>query len=100
MRYNTPIYFQTVKAGDYDTTSGNYAKDTVTEVKKYASVTDTGVNTLNLVYGSIKQRSLTIRIQPPFADPFDFIRVGNKKYKVDLQRNLYSKQTFIVSEVQ
>ena len=100
MRYNTPIYFQTVKAGEYDEKSGNYTEDTVTEVKKYASVTATVINTLNIVYGSIKQGSLTIRIQPPFAEPFDFIRVGDKRYRVDLQRNLYSKQTFIVSEVQ
>ncbi len=100
MRYDTPVYFQAVKAGEYDPSSGNYAEDTVTEVKRYASVTDTGTEALKLVYGSLEQDSLTIRIQPPFAEPFDFIRVGDKKYKVDFKRKLYSKQIFIVSEVQ
>ena len=55
MRFDTPVYFQTIKKGAYNADTGNYEPDTVTEVKKYASVTDSGINTLNLIYGDIKE---------------------------------------------
>ena len=34
------------------------------------------------------------------ADAFDRIRVGSRVYSVDDSRNLRTKQTFVVSEVQ
>lgn len=96
MRYNTPIYFQRIQAGAYDSESGNYANDTVTEVKKYASVTDTGTNTLQIIYGELKQGAKTIRLQRPYTEPFDRIRIGEKVYRVDFAR----RSSFVVSEVQ
>lgn len=102
MRYNTPIYFLRKQKGEYNATTGDYSPETAQEVKRYASVTDTGTETLNLVYGGPKQGSLTIRLQRPYAEPFDQIRIGDgeqaKHYSVDRSR-LY-KRVFIVSEVQ
>jgi hypothetical protein len=102
LRYNTPIYFQRKQKGAYNANTGNYSPETVAEVKRYASVTDTGTDTLNLVYGGPKQGSLTIRMQRPYEEPFDQIRIGDgeqaKYYSVDRSR-LY-KRVFIVSEVQ
>ena len=102
MRYNTPVYFQRKRKGEYNATTGNYGPETVAEVKRYASVTDTGTDTLNLVYGGPKQGSLTIRLQRAYTEPFDQIRIGAgeqaKCYSVDRSR-LY-KSVFIVSEVQ
>jgi hypothetical protein len=102
LRYNTPVYFRCKQKGPYDPDTGNYSPETVVEVKRYASVTDTGTDTLNLVYGGPKQGSLTIRLQRPYTDPFDQIRIGDgeqgKYYSVDKSR-LY-KRVFIVSEVQ
>lgn len=102
MRYATPIYFQRKQKGPYNATAGDYGPETVKEVKRYASVTDTGTETLNLVYGGPKQGSLTIRLQRPHTEPFDQIRIGDgeqaKYYSVDKSR-LY-KRVFIVSEVQ
>lgn len=98
MRYDKPIYFQSVKPGAYDETTGNYAEDTVTEVKRFASVTDSGLETLRLVYGEIKQGSLVIRLQVPYLAAFDKIRIGNKAYKVDVAK--LGCRVFIVSEVQ
>lgn len=97
MRYNTPIFFQSIKPGEYDTTTGNYGDDAISEVKKYASVTDTGAETLHLVYGAIKQGSFTIRLQQPYKKPFDRIRLGEKLYQVDFARK---SRVFVVSEVQ
>lgn len=96
MRYNDPIFFQRVQSGEYDVKTGNYADDTVAEVKKYASVTDSGANTLQLVYGELKQGSKTIRLQRPYTQPFDRIRIGEKVYRVDFAR----RSSYVVSEVQ
>ncbi len=97
MRYDKPIFFQSAKPGAYDPTTGDYADDTISEVKKYASVTDTGAETLRLVYGAIKQGSFTIRLQQPYTKPFDRIRIGEKLYQVDFSRK---SKAFVVSEVQ
>lgn len=100
MRFDTPIYFQRVTPGEYDAVTGNYGDDTIVESQRYADITDTGADTLNLVYGGLKQGSLTIRLQAAYTEPFDHIRIGTKTYNVDRVRKLRSKQTFIVSEVQ
>lgn len=97
MRYDTPVYFQTVTPGEYNADSGNYNADTVTEVKIYASVTDTGVETLKTLYGKVKQGSLTIRLLRPFTSTFDRISVADKIYTVDFLK--LNKRVFIVSEL-
>ena len=50
--------------------------------------------------GEIRQGSLSIQIQGHYAGDFDWIRIGSKVYSVDDSRNLRTKQTFVVSEVQ
>lgn len=101
MRYNTPVYFQRTQKGEYNATDGNYSPETTVEVKRYASVTDTGTETLNLVYGGPKQGSLIIRLQRPYTEPFDRIRIGDgvqaKYYRSDKARLF--KRVFVVSEV-
>ena len=55
MRYDTPIYFQRITPGEYEADIGNYADDTVEETPRYASVMNTGEETLRLVYDGPKQ---------------------------------------------
>ena len=93
MRCDTEVFFQSIVPGDY-------GDDIVSEEKIYASVTDTGTETMNLVYGSIKQGSKTVRIQTHYKKPFDRIRIGNALYRVDFERKLRTKHVFVVSEVQ
>lgn len=100
MRCDTPVYFQKTIQGAYDANTGDYAADTVQEVMRYASVTDTGADTLTLVYGGIKQGSKTVRIFGAYADPFDHIRIDDTTYRVDMVRKLRNFHTFVVSEVQ
>lgn len=100
MRYDTPIYFRRIAPGDYDPATGNYGDDTIAEVARYASVMDTSRETMRLIYGEIRQGSLTIHLQNHYDDPFDRIRVGNRLYAVDYARRLRVKQVFVVSEVQ
>ena len=99
MRFDKPVYFQTIKS-EYITSTGDYGISTVTEEMRWASVTDVGADTLRLIYGELKQGCLTIRLQNAYEKPFDRIRIGDKFYKVDRVRQLRTKQTFVVSEVQ
>lgn len=100
MRYDIPVYFQTVKAGDYDQKTGDYRSDAITEVKRYASVMDTRTETMTLVYGEIRQGSLAVQLQNHYTDIFDRVRIGEKLYRVDYRRRLRVKETLILSEVQ
>lgn len=100
MRYDTPVYFQKIKPGEYDPSTGNYGDDTVEETMVMASVMDTRTETMQLVYGSIKQGSLTVQMQNHYRGAFDFIRIGVKRYKADYGRYLRVKQSLVLSEVQ
>lgn len=100
MRLDTPVFFQSITAGKYNANTGNHDEPTVAEVKKYASVTDSGVETLNLVYGEIRQGSKVVRLNGQYNVPFDRIRIGRKVYRVDMSRPLRNKHIFVVSEVQ
>lgn len=103
MRYDTPVYFRRIIHGEYDAKTGDYKPDTTEEVMQYASVTSTGISTNTLVYGDLKQGSLTIRLQNHFSKPFDNIRIGEgedaKIYRVDMEFPHRLKQSFVVSEV-
>ena len=96
MRYDKPVYFQSIAKGPYDASTGDYGESTVTEVMKRASVTDSSTETMMKLYGGIKQGSLTIRLQRPYTQSFDSIRVENKAYHVDRSR---WNRVFMVSEV-
>ena len=100
MRFDTPVYFQSIKAGEYDASTGDYGEDIITEEMRYASVTETGIETLNIIYGEIKQGVKTVRLQNFYDQPFDRLRIGNKVYRVDRARPLRLKYTLVVSEVQ
>lgn len=100
MRYDTPILFRRLVTGAYDADTGDYADDTYADTKVYGSVMDTNTQTMNLVYGGIKQGSLTVHVQNHIDVPFDVIVINKKKYRVDYTRKLRTKQSFIVSEVQ
>ena len=99
MRYDTPVYFQTVKSGQYDQNTGNYGDDTIVEKELMASVMDTSTKTMQLIYGTIKQGSLTTHIQNHWNEVFNLIRIDKKQYKVDYSRKLKTKHIFVLSEV-
>lgn len=100
MRFDTAVFFQSVTEGSYDYTSGDYNGDTITETQRYAAVTDAREETVQLLYGKLRQGVLIIRIQNHYAEDFTFIRIGTKRYQVDFRRELNHKQVFYVTEVQ
>ena len=71
MRFDTPVYFQTIKPGEYDYSTGNYGENIITEEVRWASVTDAGIDTLNLVYGEIKQGVKIVRLQNHYHKPVE-----------------------------
>ncbi len=100
MRYDTQVFFQNITPGEYDQSSGDYGASDVKETMRYASVTDTGADTLIKVYGELKQNSFIVRIQGNYDGLFNRIRIGSKLYHVDFSRRLRTKHVFVVSEVQ
>lgn len=100
MRCDIPVFFRRNIQGEYDSDTGNYGPDIVVETKKRAGVTDAGADTLNLVYGEIRQGVKVVKLQRHYNDPFDRIRIGRKTYRVDMERKLRAKHIFVVSEVQ
>ena len=98
MRYDTPVFFQRTRT-EYDEATGDYEISVLEEEKRFASVTASSTETLNLVYGELKQGSLTVRLQNHYSKPFDRIRIGEKVYRVDSARPLRIKYTLVVSEV-
>lgn len=99
MRYDKPIYFQRLVQGSYNENTGNYEDGSPVEEMVMASVMDTKTQTMMQVYGQIRQGSLTCHIQNIYQKPFDHIRIGTNKYKVDYSRRLRTKESFILSEV-
>lgn len=97
MRYDTPIYFQHYGKPEYNPATGDYEQSPPVEHKRYASVTDSGIETMRLIYGDLKQGSKVVRLQREHIGEFDRIRIGDKCYRVDLNRN---NKAFVVSEVQ
>ena len=97
MRYDKPVYFRATVPGEFDKASGNYGEDTITEERRYASVTDTGAQMLTMLFGKVKQGALTIRLQRPYIKAFDSIRIGDTVYSVAFSRN---KRVFVINEVQ
>jgi hypothetical protein len=99
MRFDMPIYFQSIKKGEYNAKTGDYEPDVVTEVKTYADVTDAREDAITLIYGKLKQGAKVVRLLRPLPVlmSFDRIRIGDKLYIVDFSRR---KKAFYVSEVQ
>lgn len=100
MRYDKKVIFVLNGSAIYDEETGDYKDPVAIETVRYASVMDTNRETMHLVYGEIKQGSLTIQLQNHYDNQFDYIVIEDTKYKVDYTRKLRIKQTFIVSEVQ
>ena len=75
-------------------------EDEIEENTCFALVSETQTEMLKLVYGNLRQGSLTVQVQNHICEPFDRIRIGEKLYTVDFIRKLRTKQVLVLSEVQ
>ena len=99
MRFDTEVCFVKEYSGAYNTETGDYEEGVARKEYNLANVTDASETTMQLVYGKIKQGALVIRIQGERPEPFDYIKIGDRKYRADSTRELRRLSTFVVSEV-
>lgn len=97
MRFNIPITF--VKYTDsYDASTGDY-NTTSHSTLRYADVTPTSEQMMTLVYGGVRQDSVTARLQNRYTGDFDEILIDGKAYRVDYRRPLSVKDVFVLTRV-
>ena len=97
MRFNIPITF--VKYTDsYDASTGDYTT-TSHYTLRYADVTTTTERMMTLVYGGVRQDSVTARLQNRYTGDFDEILIDGKAYRVDYRRPLSVKDVFVLTRV-
>ena len=99
MRYDTQIYFQQIIPGEYDPKTGNYEEDQVMETQRLAAVMETNTETMRILYGAIRQGSVTVHLQNRYEQAYDRIRIGDRVYQVDRRKNLRVKQVLVLTEV-
>lgn len=99
MRYDTPIYFQKSTGEQYNAETGDYDAGQTEETLKFASVVGTTENMQQLIYGQLRQNSLTVSLQNKYTGTFSTIRIGDKVYAVDYHKDHRQKQTLVLSEV-
>lgn len=97
MRYDTPVIFQLVE-DTYDS-NGDYAETVVEQHTEYASIQNTDAQTMHLVYGEIRQGSITLSLQNYVGYTFNRVFINGKPYTVDQSINLRVKKAYVLSEL-
>lgn len=100
MRYDKVIYLRNEGVKTYDPETGNSKRADPVDEMWMASVVSTDIRTQNLIYGGIKQGSITLHLLVPYTKPFDYIIYRGKRYRVDKVIAFRTKQVFVASEVQ
>lgn len=98
MRYAEPVGFCKVNK-TYDVETGNYIEDEPEVTTAYASIISTDIEMMQIVYGALRQGSLTLQFQNHQGTDFDYLEIRGKRYKVDSRDQKAVKEVFIVSEV-
>lgn len=98
MRYDKLVKFQMV--GSVYTNKGDYEEQVLNEYTEYASIVDTDFQTMAIVYGGIKQGSITLHLLNKVKYDFNRIVYEGKAYTVDQVINQRTKQAYILSQWQ
>ena len=89
MRYDKVIYLISKGTEVYNELTGNY--DTVGEVsayEKHAHVSDSGTQSMNMLYGKIREGAKIFRLKGSVDVDFDYLRYDNELYDLTLRRNI------------
>ena len=97
MRYDTKVIFQQVE--DTYQENGDYAESVVEQHIEYASVQSTDAQTMHIVYGEIRQGSITLSLQNYIGYKFNRVLVNGKPYTVDQSIDLRFKKAYVLSEL-
>ena len=98
MRYDKLVKFQMVDM--VYTAKGDYEEQVLNEHTEYASIVNTDFQTMQIVYGGIKQGSITMHLLNKVESEFNRIEFEGKAYMVDQVINQRTKQAYILSQWQ
>lgn len=96
MRYDTKVMFQQVE--NTYLSNGDYAETVAEEHIEYASIQNTDIQTMHLVYGEIRQGSITLSLQNYVGYTFNRVVINGVKYTVDQAIDLRVKKAYILSQ--
>lgn len=96
MRYDTKVKFQQVE--NTYLSNGDYAETVAEEHIEYASIQNTDIQTMHLVYGEIRQGSITLSLQNYVGYTFNRVVINGVKYTVDQAIDLRVKKAYILSQ--
>jgi hypothetical protein len=99
MRADTLVTFVKEGEDEFDPNTGNYIPEKPKETPIWCNVTDTGNERMNLLYGGIKQRAKTVRLNTQYNEPVDYVVIDGESYQIDRKRAYRHKMTFEVSGV-
>lgn len=95
MRFDKRIHFITESPGGYNPVTGEYDEKTETVVTKPCNLSPLGITRTNEQFGQIDKKITVARLQHPYKDQFDFIRLGKSTQKYDIKRQSdYRKGVF------
>lgn len=97
MRYDKKIVFQLVT--EVYQPNGDYTPNVESEHTEYGSIVATDINTMHLVYGEIREGSLTFTLQNKVDYVYNRLLIDDKEYSVDARIKQRVKEAFVVSEV-
>ena len=100
MRFDTPVYFVSIKETSYNEVTGNYETPDEAYRLYRANIIDTTAELKMIVYGQLSQESKTVYVKGSVAGVPDYIDIGGKRYKIDKIRNRKIRSSFVISEVQ
>lgn len=96
MRYDTKAVFQLVE--ETYQANGDYAETVAEQHTEYCAIQSTDIQTMHLVYGAIRQGSITMHLQNPVGYTFNRVVIDNVPYVVDQKIPFRVKTAYILSE--
>lgn len=81
MRFETNVIFIKVEK-TYDRITGDYSMEETDRTIRLADVTDTGMERQQLLYGTVGNQAITIRLKTPVQLDYDYLIVNGIKYTV------------------
>lgn len=99
MRYDVKAHFQQVEE-QYNTITGDYAEEVVEDHIEYVAVQGTDIQTMHILYGGIRQGSITLHLQNFVGYAFNRVVIDNVPYVVDDAIDLRVKKVYILSQWQ
>lgn len=95
MRYERKVYF-IKEESIYNQNNGRYITKEIPIAERWADVTDTGTEAMNLLYGRILQGAKTVRIKTKVLDEFNYIVIDKQRYLVETIKTFRQEQVIYV----